>query len=462
MKHCLVNKPQFALVGAVSVAALAWTLLTGPAFAVKPIKPPTDPDPEPPPPTTTTAAYTYINLGPRGANAGGINDAGIVRGSFPKQTDQGRVNSLFLVIPKDNDNDGKPDTWYEDLNADGANDLLLDLESLEAVVEFPTDSDENGELDTMSFTEVLAAYGPILAMNDRNQILTANYILTPAENQAGGPDFSQWTTMAISFDDLPWFQVNGLNNVGQVIGSAYVDDNQVGFIYDTRTGWIDLLGYVIDRYGAKSPLLPNAINDSGEIAASGPGNYENPPCLIRPLANEAGQLTWCVNNDEGLNALAIRLIEVNSSTWAYVTAISPNGKVVGWSNGKQFQPLLWEVTQAGRVTTTKLPTLNRGGHWGNAMNGSDVIVGYTSVYKQTGMSWLTIVSWDAYVIQNGVIKNLAAMTDQADALKDMRLSANDINEAGHIVGCKEGSYPWELMTIPEGDWHAFIAVPVKK
>jgi hypothetical protein len=35
---------------------------------------------------------------------------------------------LSLVNPKDTDGDGVPDTWFEDIDADGNNDLMIDLE----------------------------------------------------------------------------------------------------------------------------------------------------------------------------------------------------------------------------------------------------------------------------------------------------------------------------------------------
>ncbi|MFC1738456.1 hypothetical protein ACFL1G_05325 [Planctomycetota bacterium] len=35
---------------------------------------------------------------------------------------------LVLVVPEDTDADGAPDTWFEDIDADGNNDLMIDLE----------------------------------------------------------------------------------------------------------------------------------------------------------------------------------------------------------------------------------------------------------------------------------------------------------------------------------------------
>ncbi len=71
-------------------------------------------------------------LGDTDSRALGINNKGQVVGqSFNLTTSQGHA---FLLTPLDTDGDGTPDTWFQDADGDGANDLMLDLGTL-----LPTD-----------------------------------------------------------------------------------------------------------------------------------------------------------------------------------------------------------------------------------------------------------------------------------------------------------------------------------
>lgn len=70
---------------------------------------------------------TMIDLGTLGVDhsvALGMNDAGQVVGTSltGDGTDHG-----FLLTPEDTDGNGTPDRWFRDANADGRNDLMLDL-----------------------------------------------------------------------------------------------------------------------------------------------------------------------------------------------------------------------------------------------------------------------------------------------------------------------------------------------
>src|SRR5262249_43899797 len=63
------------------------------------------------------------------SRASAINDRGQVTGWAHTA---GNAHHGFLITPEDTNGDGKPDRWYQDSNADGANDLMRDLGALSA------------------------------------------------------------------------------------------------------------------------------------------------------------------------------------------------------------------------------------------------------------------------------------------------------------------------------------------
>src|SRR5207244_4955111 len=89
----------------------------------------------------TAAGYTHAVLWSRsgglqelgtlggvssGVNA--INEAGVVLGSAA--TADGVTGNGFLIQPRDTNQDGIPDLWFEDVNKDGINDLMRDFKTL--------------------------------------------------------------------------------------------------------------------------------------------------------------------------------------------------------------------------------------------------------------------------------------------------------------------------------------------
>ena len=73
---------------------------------------------------------TMIDLGTLGganSSASGINDDGQVIGW---SLDANASKRAFIITPVDTDDDGTPDQWYVDDDNDGANDLMVDLNTL--------------------------------------------------------------------------------------------------------------------------------------------------------------------------------------------------------------------------------------------------------------------------------------------------------------------------------------------
>ena len=169
-----------------------------------------------------------------------------------------------VVVPKDSDGDSAPDTWFEDANADGVNDLLK-------LVSLPSDYDPVYEL----WWTLLSPEG----INDNGQIILdgwqgGGFLLRPDYTDADG-DGNPWyaDTNGDDFNDL-LVELIGLggddsyakdiNAAGQVVGSSNKRAVRWDIEPDGRQTATDLglLSKSVRSMGAA------AINDNGEIVGN--------------------------------------------------------------------------------------------------------------------------------------------------------------------------------------------------
>jgi hypothetical protein len=165
-------------------------------------------------------------------------------------------NTGGVVVPLDTDLDGAPDTWFDDGNGDGVNDLFYPLDPLSPAMH----------------TDHLSAR----AINDAGQLLVyesaldIGYLFTPDFSDADG-DGNPWfaDTDGDGFNDL-WVElappvpgegisVAGLNNLGQVAG------NSGG--YAVRWDFVDGVQVVTDlgAITSKAVMSTKGIDDAGRI-----------------------------------------------------------------------------------------------------------------------------------------------------------------------------------------------------
>jgi len=78
---------------------------------------------KPPKPPPTTPTYKYVSY-PCG-DPRGFNNTGQVAERTCRSNDP--LERPAILIPEDTDGDGLPDQWYRDSNADGFNDLVINL-----------------------------------------------------------------------------------------------------------------------------------------------------------------------------------------------------------------------------------------------------------------------------------------------------------------------------------------------
>jgi hypothetical protein len=211
-------------------------------------------------------------------------------------------NGLALVNPKDTDGDGTPDTWLEDIDADGNNDLMIDLEGtcgsggpiygylrinelgqiagvsnfgVEGFVIVPEDTDSDGEPD-MWFKDDdgdgsndLQIY---LGSNSQAHDISDGGLIVGHLKEGRKYHLGQW-----QIDQQG--QVNPIvtKSVGNWPSSLNINENsQVVGVVNSRTGYgilwenAEVLKVIelLDNPGDADILRPSSINDSGTIAGA--------------------------------------------------------------------------------------------------------------------------------------------------------------------------------------------------
>ena len=169
----------------------------------------------------------------------------------------------YVVVPKDNDGDGVPDTWFEDKNGDGLNDLLK-------LIAPPSGYNAQEGF----WTHIFEPRG----INDAGQIILNPWTgspcrLTPDHADADG-DGNPWYADANGdgFNDLmveliglggAYSYAADINVAGQVVGNSNNRAVVWNFAGETQTVTdLGLLSKSVKAMNAK------AINDAGQIVGN--------------------------------------------------------------------------------------------------------------------------------------------------------------------------------------------------
>ena len=214
-----------------------------------------------------------------------------------------------LVVPKDNDGDGLADTWFEDANADGVNDLLK-------LIAPPSGYDPRYDLWWNLFSPE--------GINDKGQIILdawqgGGFLLNPDYTDADG-DGNPWyaDANADDFNDLlvELIGLNGddayvkdINAAGQIVGSS----NRRAVLWNFTGGAQTVKDLGLLSKSVKS-MAAAAINDAGQIV--GTATFQN------------SRTTFLVYKGT-MYDLATRL--TNGTGWTNLTAndINSQGSIIG-------------------------------------------------------------------------------------------------------------------------------------
>jgi probable HAF family extracellular repeat protein len=288
-------------------------------------------------------------LGGSSSRAAAINDRGQVTGWA---NTAGNAIHGFLITPEDTNGDGKPDRWYRDTNADGANDLMRDLGALSASgANYPGDVNNAGQVVGCEY----------FANGTWHAFLWQNGAMT----ELGGLDTGLNNT------------ASAINDAGQVVGTAWNTNHvaQYGFLWKdgvmTNLGVgqatdINSSGQVLFTARLWTPSTPNGTTGTFTSLPQFPGDTWSSAGRI----NNAGQAVgasyfW---NDETVQIFAHGVIwegampqdlgQLSGYGSGYVSsgvAINEAGEIVGTSGSGVFVliPLSGPFITIGDATVTE-------------------------------------------------------------------------------------------------------------
>jgi probable HAF family extracellular repeat protein len=281
---------------------------------------------------------TFTDLGTLGgpdSYAGAINDRGQVVGGAAKPDGTYRG---FLINPEDTNGDNVPDRWFRDSDADGANDLMVelpltgagDINNLGQVIGgnvLWTPHTPNGT--TGSTTTLSLSYAA--ALNDAGQVA--------GTVQIDGADHAALWHGGVT-TDLGYGTANDINASGQVVGDrSQVPYSPSGFLWtpttpNGTTGTFTVLPSLYEGsndggYHSSSAL---GVNDAGQVVGvsySVYGGEEGGTYEFKYATLWAGGVP---------QNLTQQVVPALSEQLGTAVAVSNGGHVVGDMYGFNFTP----------------------------------------------------------------------------------------------------------------------------
>ncbi|MEI9947752.1 MAG: hypothetical protein WDO74_01945 [Pseudomonadota bacterium] len=247
------------------------------------------------------------------------------------------------------------------------------------------------------------------------------YDVNEAEQVVGTAELPNQDSHAVVWDaegrirDLGTFGgrssfARGINNRGQVVGVADDATGTRGFIWDAKSGMVDL--------GLTDQAIPIAINDFGVVVGSWAGRpfkwtKEEGAILLDPLGGTSG-VVYAVNNLEE----AVGYVTLGNESFGVKWMACGGSRLARLPNGKESLPVA--INDRGLMVGTDSPPRSRLPPPGS---------------KNVAVQWEST-------------KRIAALPLEATAS-----SASDVSDCGDVVGYRR---------IPGHDWRAYLWHPQRQ
>jgi len=424
--------------------------LAASAQAGKPVKPPPEPPPE--------SLYNLILL--NGSPSSELNEAGMVRGG------------MNLLVPQ---SENGSTVWFKDDDSDGLNDLVVNLGrpgwGAMGMSAHSYDMNDDGVIVGRGNRELIpdsgyyTTFAWFLAPQMINGRLTwaeldaveINPLIMPLNETTD----TRWDAQPMCINnhgevalviEESWNLVNPIGQKGYLLlpnayevspeGAVTVDYPAEDLDGDTLNDALISLGTGIRlKDGTVRPLLPQVINDRGDVAgvvwAGNAGSVgSSSPFVLRPRVDQNLGLVW--NDDQnsaGTNSLALPLPLPTDVTPASISDMNETGTLVGYvyyGYTKGTRAAIWQVDwESETATYTEVGAKGNKSSCAYAVNAAGQVVGVTA-----GQAWL----WDQ--------GNVVPLSDLVPEFAGHAVVPTGINDRGMIVGLCDG--------VP------FIAVPVEQ
>jgi len=279
-----------------------------------------------------------IDLGTLGGLAGdeskavAVNESGQVVG-YSK--DLNGLRQAFLVNPADTDGDGDPDRWFQDVDNNGTNDLMINLTI--------------GESDACALG--INSFGQVFGRRQIAGTAYAYFLITPEDEDGdGAPDLWYQDIGAgrnalmvdIVDQDGGYPRAAAMNDLGQIVGICHTPSSKEhAFLWSPETGFIDL--------GTLDPNLRSmAVDINNRSQVIGSCFDTGPAFVINPLdQNIDGKPDlWFLDADQDLaNDLMTDLGYLGGNS-SEATDINEYGQITGTSEDPEGvgRAFLWRET----------------------------------------------------------------------------------------------------------------------
>ncbi len=299
-----------------------------------------------------------------------VNDRGQVAGTSVNAAGEGRG---FLITPIDGDGDGRPDTWFQDADSDGANDLMEDL--------------------GLGPSDIPGMFGipELRDLNNKGQLI-GRLVFTDGHQESYFWDAGKIEFIEVFGEDTAAWD---LNANGTVVGGA--DTPFGGRLAFT---WKEGIATVLEDLGGNDSFA-NATNDLGLIVGTS-----------HPLHSDFQAVTWSGTTIDRLPSMGEKAggaVDVNNRGNVTGSVLFPGGS---------SRAVVWKDS-----TVIDLGTLGGNRSYAKGINEAGQVFGESEIRPGGGIV-------HAFFWKDGVMTDLGTLS----GAEGDEITARAMNDHGQIVG----------------------------